>query len=100
MSSLDPKILKLTKMDDEIYEKFRSDFPDIKVDHINADEIKSKENKEVCYKDRIDTSIWCSVNRISETLRFDVLITPILLITVYFRFSIHFQHYFPITMKV
>ena len=59
MSSLDPKILKLTKMDDEIYTKFRSDFPDIKVDHINADEIKSKENKEVCYEDRDHDLVLC-----------------------------------------
>ena len=46
-------------MDDEIYTKFRSDFPDIKVNHINADEIKSKENKEVCYEYRdCDLVLW------------------------------------------
>lgn len=46
VSSLDPKILRLTKMDDDIYANFRNQFPDTKVDKIDADEIKTKENKE------------------------------------------------------
>lgn len=47
ISSVDPTVLKLTKMDDEIYEEFRKDFPDLKIDAIKEDELKSAEAKEV-----------------------------------------------------
>lgn len=47
ISSVDPTALKLTKMDDEIYEEFRKDFPDLKIDVIKEDELKSAEAKEV-----------------------------------------------------
>lgn len=46
ISSVDPTALKLTKMDDEIYEEFRKDFPDLKMDIIKEDELKSAEAKE------------------------------------------------------
>lgn len=46
ISSVDPTALKLTKTDDEIYEEFRKDFPDLKIDVIKEDELKSAEAKE------------------------------------------------------
>ena len=47
VSSVDPAILKLTKTDNEIYDHFRSEFPDLKIDKIDTDEMKSAEGKEV-----------------------------------------------------
>ena len=44
---MDPKFLKLTPMDDEIYTKFREDFKNLDVKLISEDELKNKENKEV-----------------------------------------------------
>lgn len=39
--------LRLTKMDDEIYENFKKEFPDFDLEAtINEDEMKSKEGKE------------------------------------------------------
>ena len=46
VSSVDPAILKLTKTDNEIYDHFRSEFPDLKIDKIDTDEMKSAEGKE------------------------------------------------------
>ncbi|XP_015116543.1 protein PBDC1 [Diachasma alloeum] len=45
LCSLDPKILRLTPHDDAIYKTFREIFPDLKVDVINEDEMKSPEGK-------------------------------------------------------
>lgn len=36
-------------MDDEIYEEFRKDFPDLKIDVIKEDELKSVEAKEASF---------------------------------------------------
>lgn len=36
-------------MDDEIYEEFRQDFPDFKVDVINEEDLKSVEAKEASF---------------------------------------------------
>ncbi|XP_022341543.2 protein PBDC1-like [Crassostrea virginica] len=46
ISSVDPTALKLTPMDNEIYEEFRQDFSDFKVDVINEEDLKSAEAKE------------------------------------------------------
>lgn len=46
MCSVDPKILKLTPHDDNIYKLFREVFPDLKVDVIVEDELKSDESKQ------------------------------------------------------
>ena len=48
VSSVDPMILKLTKCDSDIYTHFRDEFPDVKLDVINIDEMKSPAGKEVC----------------------------------------------------
>lgn len=42
---MDPKLLKLTQHDDEIYTTFRQDFPDLKVDVLNEDDLKAPEAK-------------------------------------------------------
>ncbi|XP_075223962.1 protein PBDC1 [Lycorma delicatula] len=46
LCSVDPKILRLTPHDEEIYKAFRVEFPDMKIDKINEDEMKSPEGKE------------------------------------------------------
>lgn len=43
--SVDPKILRLTTHDDVIYKTFREHFPDLKVDLLIEDEMKSPEGK-------------------------------------------------------
>ncbi|KAI5740369.1 hypothetical protein M8J76_003108 [Diaphorina citri] len=60
LCSVDPKILRLTAHDDEILKSFRADFPDLKVDVLNEEEMKSPEGKakwrEFCekFKDMIE----------------------------------------------
>ncbi|KAK7109889.1 protein PBDC1-like [Littorina saxatilis] len=46
ISSVTPSLLRLTKHDDEIYAKFRETFPDLKVDVLDENEMKTPENKE------------------------------------------------------
>ncbi|XP_028273919.1 protein PBDC1 [Parambassis ranga] len=46
ISSVDPKFLKLTKLDDQIYSSFRETFKDLNIKLLNADELKSDEAKE------------------------------------------------------
>ncbi|XP_043520766.1 protein PBDC1 [Frieseomelitta varia] len=45
LCSVDPKFLKLTPHDEQIYKSFRDVFPNLKVDKINEDELKSPEGK-------------------------------------------------------
>lgn len=45
LCSVDPKLLRLTPHDDQIYKLFREVFPDLTVDKINEDELKSSEGK-------------------------------------------------------
>lgn len=40
--------LRLTKIDDNIYTEFRSQFPDLDVAKLDIEKIKSPEGKEVC----------------------------------------------------
>lgn len=46
LCSLDPKLLKLTPFDDQIYQAFREDFPDFNVQLVQEDDIKTPEAKE------------------------------------------------------
>ena len=48
ITAVDPSILKLTPMDDEIHKQFREDFNDLKVDVLQENDIKSEANKQVC----------------------------------------------------
>ena len=47
ITSVDPSILRLTKVDDEIYSRFRKVFPDMIVDVVDEDVMKNNENKVV-----------------------------------------------------
>lgn len=44
---MDPSLLKLTAIDEELYEAFRKQFPDLKIDVLVEDEIKTEEQKAV-----------------------------------------------------
>lgn len=46
ISSVDPALLRLTPVDDEIYQTFREAFPDLKVDVIDEEDLKSGEGKQ------------------------------------------------------
>nr|CAG4652290.1 EOG090X0HAI [Triops cancriformis] len=46
LCSVDPKILKLTPVDDRIYSEFRTMFPTLNVQHISEEELKSEKAKE------------------------------------------------------
>ncbi|XP_026857549.2 protein PBDC1 isoform X2 [Electrophorus electricus] len=46
ISSVDPKFLKLTKADDLIYTKFREEFPDLNIQILDPELLKSTEAKE------------------------------------------------------
>lgn len=45
LCSVDPKHLKLTPFDDEIYKEFRLDFPDLDVRNLDESALKSPEGK-------------------------------------------------------
>lgn len=47
ISSVDPKFLKLTKLDDKIYSSFRETFKDLDVKLLKSDDLKSDKAKEV-----------------------------------------------------
>lgn len=47
ISSVDPKFLKLTKLDDQIYSSFRETFKDLDVKLLISDDLKSDKAKEV-----------------------------------------------------
>lgn len=47
LCAVDPKQLRLSKQDDQIYKRFREVFPDLNVDTLDEDKIKSKEGKDV-----------------------------------------------------
>ncbi|KAL1285026.1 Protein PBDC1 [Trichinella pseudospiralis] len=46
LSSCNPKYLRLSRCDDEIYNAFREQFPDLKVDVVDEFDLKTKEMKE------------------------------------------------------
>ncbi|XP_010169698.1 protein PBDC1, partial [Antrostomus carolinensis] len=46
ISSVDPKFLNLTKVDDQIYEEFRKTFKDLKIDVLDPEDLKSEPAKE------------------------------------------------------
>ncbi|NWZ55587.1 PBDC1 protein, partial [Haliaeetus albicilla] len=46
ISSVDPKFLNLTKVDDQIYSEFRKNFKDLKIDVLDPEELKSESAKE------------------------------------------------------
>lgn len=46
ISSVDPKFLKLTKVDDKIYSSFRESFRELDIKVLNVGDLKSEEAKE------------------------------------------------------
>ncbi|XP_048369132.1 protein PBDC1 [Sphaerodactylus townsendi] len=46
ISAVDPKFLKLTKADDQIYTEFRKHFKDLKIDVLDLEDLKSESAKE------------------------------------------------------
>ncbi|XP_016363719.1 protein PBDC1-like isoform X1 [Sinocyclocheilus rhinocerous] len=46
ISSVDPKLLKLTKSDEQIYTKFREAFPDLSIEVLDPELLKSADAKE------------------------------------------------------
>ncbi|XP_077162142.1 protein PBDC1 isoform X2 [Paroedura picta] len=46
ISAVDPKFLKLTKADDQIYTEFRKSFKDLKIDVLDPEDLKSEPAKE------------------------------------------------------
>ncbi|XP_059161660.1 protein PBDC1-like isoform X2 [Physella acuta] len=46
ISSVDASRLRLTKIDDKIYEQFRKEFPDLNVAKLDEEDLKSPESKE------------------------------------------------------
>lgn len=46
LCSVDPKLLKLTPFDDQIYETFREDFPNFNVGKVNENEMKNPTAKQ------------------------------------------------------
>ncbi|XP_068012558.1 protein PBDC1 [Melanerpes formicivorus] len=46
ISSVDPKFLNLTKVDDQIYSEFRKAFRDLKIDVLDPEDLKSEPAKE------------------------------------------------------
>ncbi|NWR01893.1 PBDC1 protein, partial [Paradoxornis webbianus] len=45
ISSVEPKLLKLTREDDRIYEEFRRTFGELRVDVLDPEELKSEPAK-------------------------------------------------------
>ncbi|KAG7217771.1 hypothetical protein INR49_010054 [Caranx melampygus] len=53
ISSVDPKFLKLTKLDDKIYSSFRETFKELDIKLLKADDLKSEQAKEVSDTQRV-----------------------------------------------
>lgn len=51
---MDPKQLRLSRHDDQIYSRFRELFPDLKIDILDENQIKSNDAKAVNSKSRIN----------------------------------------------
>nr|XP_044619640.1 protein PBDC1 isoform X3 [Equus asinus] len=47
ISSVDPQLLKLTKVDDQIYSEFRENFEKLRIDVLDPEELKSESAKEL-----------------------------------------------------
>ncbi|THD27933.1 DUF757 domain-containing protein [Fasciola hepatica] len=73
----DAKNLRLTGLDDEIYEEFTNLFPDLKVDVISEDELKSAESKAnwrvFCnrFEDKVDDFNWATLFRLDASKGYD-----------------------------
>nr|CAG4641321.1 EOG090X0HAI [Eulimnadia texana] len=70
LCSVDPKLLKLTKVDNDIYKDFREQFPALDITKLTEDELKSPEAKErwrpFCdnYKDLVEDFNYATLLRL------------------------------------
>lgn len=77
LSSVPPSQLRLTKKDDIIYKRFREEFPDLKIDAIDEDAMKSDQGKAkwrpFCeeFKDEVEDYNFASLLRINATSDYD-----------------------------
>lgn len=55
---MDPKFLKLTKADEQIYGDFRKTFGDLKIDVLDPEELKSEPAKEVGTEGGLELQGW------------------------------------------
>lgn len=68
---MDPKILKLTKHDDQLYKHFRETFPDLNVATVTEDQLKSAEAKDVwrsfceIYKESVEDYNYATLIRLN-----------------------------------
>nr|CAH0108409.1 unnamed protein product [Daphnia galeata] len=72
LSSVDPKVLRLTKMDDQLYKHFRETFPELNVASVTEDELKSTDAKEVwrafceIYKETVEDYNYATLIRLNS----------------------------------
>ncbi|XP_035229870.1 protein PBDC1-like [Stegodyphus dumicola] len=73
ITSVDPRILKLTPYDNEIYEAFQNDFPDFKLDILDEESLKSTESKkkwhDFClkFREKMDDATFGTLVRIDSS---------------------------------
>ncbi|XP_014668547.1 PREDICTED: protein PBDC1-like [Priapulus caudatus] len=73
LCAVDPKLLRLTPHDDDVYTKLRETFPDLNVGRLQEDELKSAEAKEkwrpFCnyYEDKIQDFNFGTLLRLDST---------------------------------
>nr|CAG4635165.1 EOG090X0HAI [Alona affinis] len=73
LSSVDPRILRLTKIDNDIYKHFRETFPKMDVATFSQDEIKTPEAKETwrtfceTYKETVTDYNYATLIRLDST---------------------------------
>nr|SVE70773.1 EOG090X0HAI [Daphnia similis]SVE71402.1 EOG090X0HAI [Daphnia similis]SVE72035.1 EOG090X0HAI [Daphnia similis]SVE72662.1 EOG090X0HAI [Daphnia similis] len=71
LSSVDPKLLRLTKHDDQLYKHFRETFPDLNVATVTEDQLKSAEAKDVwrsfceIYKESVEDYNYATLIRLN-----------------------------------
>nr|CAG4651450.1 EOG090X0HAI [Simocephalus serrulatus]SVE94592.1 EOG090X0HAI [Simocephalus serrulatus] len=73
LSSVDPKVLRLTKLDDQLYKHFRETFPDLNVASVTEDQLKSAQAKECwrpfcdSYKDNVEDFNYATLIRLDSS---------------------------------
>nr|CAG4646683.1 EOG090X0HAI [Macrothrix elegans] len=69
LSAVDPKSLRLTRLDDDIYKHFRESFPNLEIKELDQEALKSPESKAVwrdfceTYKETVDDYSYATLIR-------------------------------------
>ena len=77
ISSIDPKALRLTKVDDQLYKEFREFFPKLDINVLSEDSLKNPQAKEMwrkfCenYKETVDDYNLGSLIRLDSTKEYN-----------------------------